>query len=113
MEFKFYYPLKDKNISPFKKAKAEISIPAKLLENILTNRQKKLKNNKSFDKSKGSFKHISITDSSSASKSKKMYSKLQLSSDKDRNIISKQSLIEENKKLKIENAQLKNKIKSF
>ena len=51
MDLKFYIPLKEKTISPYNRARAEISIPAKLLENIMTNRQKKI-NNKSFDKAR-------------------------------------------------------------
>ena len=42
MDLKFYIPLKEKTISPHHRDRAEISIPAKLLENIMTNRQKKL-----------------------------------------------------------------------
>ena len=44
MDLKFYIPLKEKTISPYNRARAEISIPAKLLENIMTNRQKKINN---------------------------------------------------------------------
>ena len=51
MDLKFYIPLKEKTISPHHRDRAEISIPAKLLENIMTNRQKKI-NNKSFDKAR-------------------------------------------------------------
>ena len=116
MDFKFYIPLKEKTISPHHRDRAEISIPAKLLENIMTNRQKKI-NNKSFDKAR---KNINInsncilSESTSNLKSHMLLSKLHYSNKK--NIISKKELItkeyrlEENKKLKKENEELKKTI---
>ena len=116
MDLKFYIPLKEKTISPYNRARAEISIPAKLLENIMTNRQKKI-NNKSFDKAR---KNINInsncilSESTSNLKSHMLLSKLHYSNKKNiiskKEIITKEYLLEENKKLKKENEELKKTI---
>ncbi len=116
MDLKFYIPLKEKTISPYNRALAEISIPAKLLENIMTNRQKKI-NNKSFDKAR---KNINInsncilSESTSNLKSHMLLSKLHYSNKKNiiskKELITKEYLLEENKKLKKENEELKKTI---
>ena len=116
MDLKFYIPLKEKTISPYNRARAEISIPAKLLENIMTNRQKKI-NNKSFDKAR---KNINInsncilSESTSNLKSHMLLSKLHYSNKKNiiskKELITKEYLLEENKKLKKENEELKKTI---
>ena len=116
MDFKFYIPLKEKTISPHHRDRAEISIPAKLLENIMTNRQKKI-NNKSFDKAR---KNINInsncilSESTSNLKSHMLLSKLHYSNKKNiiskKELITKEYLLEENKKLKKENEELKKTI---
>ena len=116
MDLKFYIPLKEKTISPYNRARAEISIPAKLLENIMTNRQKKI-NNKSFDKAR---KNINInsncilSESTSNLKSHMLLSKLYYSNKKNiiskKELITKEYLLEENKKLKKENEELKKTI---
>ena len=116
MDLKFYIPLKEKTISPYNRARAEISIPAKLLENIITNRQKKI-NNKSFDKA---IKNINInsncilSESTSNLKSHMLLSKLHYSNKKNiiskKELITKEYLLEENKKLKKENEELKKTI---
>ena len=116
MDLKFYIPLKEKTISPYNRARAELSIPAKLLENIMTNRQKKI-NNKSFDKAR---KNINInsncilSESTSNLKSHMLLSKLHYSNKKNiiskKELITKEYLLEENKKLKKENEELKKTI---
>ena len=116
MDLQFYIPLKEKTISPYNRARAEISIPAKLLENIMTNRQKKI-NNKSFDKAR---KNINInsncilSESTSNLKSHMLLSKLHYSNKKNiiskKELITKEYLLEENKKLKKENEELKKTI---
>ena len=116
MDLKFYIPLKEKTISPYNRARAEISIPAKLLENIMTNRQKKI-NNKSFDKAR---KNINInsncilSESTSNLKSHMLLSKLHYSNKKNiiskKELITKEYLLEENKKLKKENEELKKQV---
>ena len=116
MDLKFYIPLKEKTISPYNRARAEISIPAKLLENIMTNRQKKI-NNKSFDKAR---KNINInsncilSESTSNLKRHMLLSKLHYSNKKNiiskKELITKEYLLEENKKLKKENEELKKTI---
>ena len=116
MDFKFYIPQKEKTISPHHRDRAEISIPAKLLENIMTNRQKKI-NNKSFDKAR---KNINInsncilSESTSNLKSHMLLSKLHYSNKKNiiskKELITKEYLLEENKKLKKENEELKKTI---
>ena len=117
MDFKFYIPLKEKTISPHHRDRAEISIPAKLLENIMTNRQKKI-NNKSFDKARKKSninRNYILSESTSNLKSHILLSKLHYSSKKKvlnkKELISKEDLIEENKKLKKENEELKKTIK--
>ena len=116
MDLKFYIPLKEKTISPYNRARAEISIPAKLLENIMTNRQKKI-NNKSFDKARKKSninRNYILSESTSNLKSHILLSKLHYSSKKKvlnkKELISKEDLIEENKKLKKENEELKKTI---
>ena len=116
MDLKFYIPLKEKTISPYNRARAEISIPAKLLENIMTNRQKKI-NNKSFDKARKKSninRNYILSESTSNLKSHILLSKLHYSSKKNvlnkKELISNEDLIEENKKLKKENEELKKTI---
>ena len=116
MDFKFYIPLKEKTISPHHRDRAEISIPAKLLENIMTNRQKKI-NNKSFDKARKKSninRNYILSESTSNLKSHMLLSKLHYSNKKNiiskKELITKEYLLEENKKLKKENEELKKTI---
>ena len=116
MDLKFYIPLKKKTLSRHNRDRAEISIPAKLLENIITNRQKKI-NNKSFDKAR---KNINInsncilSESTSNLKSHILLSKLHYSNKKKmiskKELITKEDLLKENKKLKKENEELRKTI---
>ena len=116
MDLKFYIPLKEKTLSRHNRDRAEISIPAKLLENIMTNRQKKI-NNKSFDKAR---KNINInsncilSESTSNLKSHILLSKFHYSNKKKmiskKELITKEDLLKENKKLKKENEELRKTI---
>lgn len=125
MDLKFYFPIKEKSLSPVPnrkthmKDRAEISIPAKFLENILTNRQKQI-NNKSFDKARKSkmTNNYFLSESTSNLKSNKMFSKFQISNkklikQKKNSYLSKEILINENKKLKEENFKLKKIIENL
>lgn len=125
MDLKFYFPIKEKSLSPVSNSKthmkdrAEISIPAKFLENILTNRQKQI-NNKSFDKARKSkmTNNYFLSESTSNLKSNKMFSKFQISNkklikQKKNSYLSKEILINENKKLKEENFKLKKIIENL